>query len=151
MNMRISDALSKETGGLGDQRTFIRITRRFITCLYCIQSEKAWHVPNLKCVKNKFHNKRNDTEPKYKSKSHTICFCRSLPRRRQMNLFKSQRYKLLLETLCTYLCLEIYRNTFAIEFANTKVFVILNYMFDGSHFKSSNKKGGPVSVLGRAR
>ena len=40
---------SKETGGLGDQRKFIRITRRFITCFYHIQFEKNWHVPHLKC------------------------------------------------------------------------------------------------------
>ena len=53
------------------------------------------------------------------------------------NLFKTQRYKLLFETLYIYLRLEIYRNTFAnIEFAKTTVFVILNYIFDGSHFRS---------------
>ena len=40
MNMHILDAFCKETGGLGDQRKFMRTTRRFITCLYCIQFEK---------------------------------------------------------------------------------------------------------------
>ena len=35
---------SKETGGLGDQRKFIRITKRFITCLYRIQFEKKIDV-----------------------------------------------------------------------------------------------------------
>ena len=34
--------------------------------------KKKLHVPHLKCVKNKFHNKRNDTEPRYKSKRHAI-------------------------------------------------------------------------------
>ena len=127
---------SNETDGLGDKRKFIRTTRRFITCLYCIQFEKNWHVPHLKCVKNKFHNKRNDTETRYKSKSHAICvFCGSSPRRRQENLFKTQRYKLLFKALYTYLRLEIYRNTFGIiEFAKAKVFIILNYIFNGSHF-----------------
>ena len=53
------------------------------------------------------------------------------------NLYKTQRYKLLFETLNTYLRLDIYRKTFAnIEFAKSKVFVILNYLFDGSHFHS---------------
>ena len=61
--MHILDAFSKENGGLGDQRKFIHITRRFITCLYRIQSKKNRHVPHIKCVKNNFHNKRN--EPKF--------------------------------------------------------------------------------------
>ena len=64
-------------------------------------------------------------------------FCDSSPRRGQENLYKTQRYKLLFETFYTFLRLEIYRNTFAyIEFTKTKVFVILNNIFDGSHFKS---------------
>ena len=63
---------SKGTGGLGDQRKFIRITRRVITYLYRIQSGTKRYVPHLTCVKKKFHNKRNDMEPGYKSKSRAI-------------------------------------------------------------------------------
>ena len=48
-----------------------KIYNVFISYRYSIR-KKNWHVPHLKCVKNKFHNKRNDTEPRYKSKSHAI-------------------------------------------------------------------------------
>ena len=48
-------------------------------------------------------------------------FCGSSPRRGQENLYKTQRYKHLFETLYTYLRLEIYKNTFAnIEFAKQR-------------------------------
>ena len=44
----------------------------FITWLYRIQYAKNWHATHPKCVKNKFHNRRTDTEPSYKSKSSAI-------------------------------------------------------------------------------
>ena len=40
--------LSKESGGLGDQRKFIRITRKLMTCLYRIQFKARTFSKNAK-------------------------------------------------------------------------------------------------------